>query len=208
VERAVRAAALVLLAAACAGPGTDPLDGERGTVAVAFAADEVPEWIDALSVRVEQVVLDGYGPAGPASVAVDVGAVLTLVGDDPPPPVTLVLPVGAWAPAHLAVHLSARDGEPAVRVVGDGEHGPLALEVLEVSVDGDGALEVGSEGAETIDVTWSPGEWDELREVERDDDDDDDEPIRVDPAHHRDVYDEVLDAIVSSTRVRFPGADD
>lgn len=206
----MRPAALLLLLGACTGPGTDPLDGERGTVEISFAVDEVPEWIDTLSVRVEQVVLDGYGPSGPASVAADVGTVLRFDGDDPPPPVTLVLPVGEWAPAALAVHLSTRDGEPAVHVVGAGEHGPVALSVLEVSVSGDGALAVDAAHAAAIEVTWSPGEWDELREVERDDDDDprEDEPIRVDPAHHRDVYDELLDAIVESTRVDFPGVDD
>jgi hypothetical protein len=193
-----------------------PLDGEdpdlaRAPLSVNLRVREPPPFVDDLSVRVEQVVLSGYGPEGPASVSVSVERAFTLLGADADiVPITALLPVGEWGGVQLSVHLTSREAEPALRV-----QGPLEDErryvasVLALSFEGSGGFTLDDRGT-SVDLTFSPGEWDELNELdeEDDDEDDDDDVVRVDVARHPDRYEALVDEILATTEVQFGGGDD
>ena len=203
----MRGALPLLALAACQVDLRASDDGPRGTLAVDLRAEERPDELETLSVRVEQVVVDGFGPDGAESVAAEVGAAFSLDDGEAREPLAVLLPAEAWAPARVTLHLSARDGVPALAATGEGEHAGFVLSVLELSVEGTGALEVPEDGTVRVTVAFRPAAWDALFEVEPDDDDDD-ESVRIDVSRDRARYDEVVDEIARTTVVRFPEGDE
>jgi hypothetical protein len=203
-----RVALLAGLLGGCVGPSGTGEPELRGTVSVAFSVEEPPSWLLSLSLRVEQVVLEGYGPDGPASVATEVAAVVPLLTDDEAPPIGVSLPFGEWDPVRLTVHLASREDAPALALEGVREDRPFVLSVLELSLSGEGALLV-DDGGTRVGVALFPAEWDELLEAtDEDDEGEDDGAVRIDVAHDRETYDRVLDEIDATTRFRFAGGDD
>ncbi len=211
----MRAAFVAVALAACGGPGATGPDGDRGTLGVAVRAAEIPGWLDALSVRVEQVVVEGEGPEGPASVSAEVGEAFSLVDGDPRAPIPVLLSAGRWDPVRVTLHLATRDGTPALAADGEGEEVDFSLAVLELTVTGVGGLSIPADGVAEAAAVFVPGAWEELRELESDDDDDDgddddddDDPVEIDVAGDRERYDEVVEEIAESTRIRFPEDDE
>lgn len=168
----------------------------RAPLAVELRSEEPPGWVTGLRVRVQQVVVRGFGPDGPESVATEVGQVFDLLAADPGEPVAVSLAEGGWSDVVLAVWFAADAGDDALALVGRGERGPVSFAVTRFEVEGDeGDFELGVGGA-TAQVELRPGEWDELEELEG----------RVDAAHPD--YAERVEEVVDTTRVVLPGDDD
>lgn len=205
----MRRFAALWVAVGCSGDATDgDGDGEHNGLAVRLEVDEVPEELSSLTVRVEEVVVEGEGPSGPASVVYDAGETLALVGGGAAAPLTLDLEVGPWRDAEVTVRLSALGGVPALAADGAIED-DLRLELriddpLDLADRGSFDLSAGVD-AEVLFLL-DPDAW--LDELEDDELEDEGGVVRIDRTHNRAAYDAVRARIAATTEARFPGEED
>ena len=203
----MRHAAALLLLAACAGDGPNPGDARNG-LAVDFAVDDAPDGLDELVLRVREVVFDGVGPSGDASIATEVGREFAIWGRGAEPSdIVIELETGRWTDVTVELVLGALEPSPALRATGalpDGRS--FVWEVRpEVSFTARGTFELGDGVDPALIFEFEVEDW---YEVLTETDPSGVSPVPINPDENDDVYEQLLRELRSSTSAEFPGSDD
>lgn len=204
------AVALAWALVGCSGDGGSTDGGPTTThngMGVRLVVDEVPDTLFELSATVEQVVLEGRGPEGAEALSYDARTRVDVVGGAPGSPIVLDLAVGEWRDVTLTTRLGADDVGPALFAAG--RVGTRRFELsVEPSLDlvGRGGFDLGAGLDATADVVLDPEKW--LDELDEEELDDEDGVVRLDLAHNTEAYEGLVERILDTTRVRFPGQEE
>jgi len=206
VSSATRSFSLLLFMA-CGEPAPDPPRGDPTGLALRFAIEaEDASPLDALTLRVDELVLFADGPDGAAAVSHSGGDEVSLLpARSRSTTVLLELAPGRYRDVHTLAHLRPSGARPAVEATGTYEGQPLELIVsMEVGLEGAvGELELVAGEPVALTYLLHPDAW--LHDL------DDAEPtgdrLLIDASHNVPLYFELVDTLEESTDVVLGGPD-